>query len=134
MCRDPNSNLSIQGHPPQPMFKLRLPRHPFLLLLIPLLPLPLQELSLLLCTHSLQLLIPSLLSLLVSLHPPLLRLLHLVDFTQLAYFFLPRRAQLSEHFGAVVGVGSECVGETEEVVEYWQGAVVSFRGRMEAEG
>lgn len=31
-------------------------------------------------------------------------------------------------------MGSEYVGEAEEVVEDWQGAVVYFGGRLKAEG
>ena len=76
--------------------------HLLLLLLRPPLPLLLQEIPLLLRTHTLQPVIPHLLFLLLRLQPPLIRLLLITSLPYLLLLLFPRGLDLASHFWAEV--------------------------------
>ena len=96
---------------------LRFSRHLFLLLLLPLLPLPLQKLSLVLCAHILQPIITHLLLLLLAVQSSLFRFLALIGPFKLVDLLFTLVAKLPLDLCAEVRAGCKGVWKAEEVIE-----------------
>lgn len=103
---------------------LGLAAHLFLLSLHSSLPLVLQELPLLFCTHAFEPVVPHLLFLFLAFQSSLLGFLLIICFSKLLLFFLTRGLNLTPHFRTKAGVLSEQIRKAQEVGEDWESGFV----------